>query len=124
MTMSTSFKFDPVSRDLIRNGRGWFTMTSNQDTTVMHQLLCHADECWHDPQLGSRLHDLKKLQVRPEVTAPSEARRSLDVLVSRGRISNVEVIAEIPRPGRINLATKFRDTKTGQIVPLKVSAGR
>jgi phage gp46-like protein len=122
--MSKSFKFDPVTRDVIRNGNGWFTMTPNQDTTVMHQLSCHAGKCWHDPKLGSRLHDVKSFGNKPLEAATMRAQESLDVLVERGRISNVEIIAEIPRPGRVNVATKFRDTKTGQLVPLKLASGR
>lgn len=122
--MPKSFKYDPVTRDLIRDGKGWFTTTSNQDTTVMHQLMCHAGKCWQDPKLGSRLHELKSLGTKPVETATVRAQESLDVLVARGRIANVEVVAEVPRPGRVNVATKFRDTKTGQVVPLKLPAGR
>lgn len=122
--MSKSLKYDPLTRDLIKNGKGWFEKTSSAETTVMHQVLVHADGAWHDPQLGSFLHDLKRFQGRPQVSAPAELRRALNVLAARGRISNIEVTAEKSKPGRVFVISKCRDTSTGQIVSLKVPAGR
>lgn len=122
--MAKSLKFDPITRDLVRDGKGWFEWTPHADTTVMHQLLVRGGEAWHDPLLGSRLHDLRAMQGKPEVVAEGFAKQALDVLVSRGRVSNVEVVAEVPKTGRVLVATKFRDASTGQIVPMKIPAGR
>ena len=114
--MPYDLKFDPITKDLIRDGKGSYVRTATAETMVMHQVLCHYGKSWHDELLGSRLYDLKFLQDRPEITGPDEAKRALGVLAKRGRISNVEAIGEVPQVGRVNIATKFRDTSTGAIV--------
>jgi len=116
--MPLDLKFDPITKDLVSDGKGSYVRTPNADTMLMHQMLCHYGDCWHDENLGSRLHDLKFLQADPAKLGAEEARRALKVLQARGRISDVEAKAEVPKgqPGRVNIVTSARDTSTGGIV--------
>ena len=116
-------KFDPVTQDFIRDGRGGFEKTATAETSVMNQLLAHRGECWHDPELGSDLHDLEALQPDPAVLAEQEARRALERLERSGRIANVEAVGTEPAPGRVDVQTKFRDTSTSQVVASHVKSG-
>jgi len=121
--MAKDFAFDPVTHDLIRDGKGSWQMTSTAATMVQLQMMCHAGECWHDEQLGSFLHDLKRFQAKPELLLPDEAERALSVIVARGRIDSLEVTAKRQGPGRVDVATRFRDTSTGQLVSTFVKPG-
>ncbi len=117
--MAKDFKFDPITKDLIKDGKGSYVLTEHADTVAQLQLQCHAGDCWQDETLGSYLHDLKRFQAKPEVLLPVEVRRSLNVLESRGRIGNIAVVAERRGPGRVDVASKFRDTSTGRTITLK-----
>lgn len=122
--MPTDFKFDPVTRDIISDGKGSFVQTETAETTVLHQLTCLANASWHDENLGTKLVDLQAYpQNAPAKWALDEAKRALGVLVSRGRIANVEVATEEHPGGRIAIATQFRDVSTGGIVNTLVKAG-
>lgn len=121
--MAFDFKFDPVTKDFILGADGSFELTETAETAVLHQLECHLGEWWLDPDAGSRLHDLRAAQADPLVFLEDEARRALGVLVERGRIADVDVIAEEGRPGRINVATRFRDVSSGQLVDTFIKAG-
>ena len=117
--MAFDFKFDPVTKDLVRNANGSYDTTPHADTMLQHQFWCHAGKCWHDKDLGSFFFDLRKFQTKPEVLVPDEARRCMNVLASRGRISNIEVTAERRGTGRIDVATKSRDTSTGKTLAVR-----
>lgn len=121
--MPNDFKFDPVTRDLIPDGKGWFQTTPHADTMIQLQLSCHADECWQDDNLGSFLHDLKRFQAKPEILLPDEASRALKVLQARGRIQIIDINAVTVNPGRVDVATKSRDTSTGQVIGTLTKAG-
>lgn len=121
--MPNDFQFDPVTRDLIPDGKGWFVTTPHADTKLQLQLGCYADKCWHDEELGSFLYDLKRFQAKPEILLPDEATRSLKVLQSRGDIQIIEVTAVTVNPNRVDVATKSRDTSTGQLITTRNKAG-
>lgn len=115
--MPFDLKFDPVTRDLIPDGRGSFVTTQNADTMLMHQMLCVYQQSWHDENLGSLLGVLQAYpQGDPVSWAIAEAKRALGVLASRGRISNIDAIAEEQGNGRIAIATTSRDVSTGQVL--------
>lgn len=121
--MPLDMKFDPVTFDEIDDGRGSPTLTPHADTMVMHQLLCHRGECWHDDELGSDLHDLEHLQADPAVLASEDARLALEVVVRRGRIADLEITAE-EVPGRVAVATRYRDVSTSDVLTLLIPGGR
>lgn len=122
--MAWDLAFDPVTRDLVDDGAGAFEITETAATAVMLQLISHWDAWWGDPDAGSLLHDLQRFASDPPGLTADESRRALQLLAERGRISNLEVIAEEPRTGRVNVAIRFRDTSTGQQVDLVVPAMR
>jgi hypothetical protein len=115
--------FDPVTRDLVDDGKGSFALTDTADTILMHQVLCHYGRCWHDENLGSKFHDLSAFQENPELLAKAEADRCFGVLVSRGVITNLETDVSPFVNGRINVATRSRDANTGQVIDQVVKAG-
>ncbi len=122
--MPLDLKFDPVTQDEIDDGFGSPTMTPHSDTAVMHGLLCHYGECWQDPELGSRLHDLDYLQADPEKLGADEARRALERLESQGRIRDVEVSAQHDGViGRLRINTRFRDASSGSRASTFVRTG-
>jgi hypothetical protein len=121
--MPMDFAFDPVTRDLIDDGAGSFELTETASSTLMHQVLCHYGECWHDENLGSLFHDLSAFQAKPELLAKSEAERCFGVLVDRGVITNLETSVSAFVRGRINVATRSRDATTGQVIDQVVKAG-
>ncbi|HWU86209.1 MAG TPA: phage GP46 family protein [Kofleriaceae bacterium] len=120
--MPWDYLIDPVTRDLVKDGKGGFVKVRSAQTSVMNQLLAHRGEWWGDPELGSRLHDLRAMQARPEVIAPEEARLALERLVRAGRIADIEARAE-SSPGRVVVATRFRDTTSGSLVEMKLKPG-
>lgn len=121
--MPTDVKFDPETHDLISDGKGSFVMTETAETMVMHQIICHYNEWWGDETLGSELWNLNNFQADPEASVPDEMKRALGVIVARGRISNLQVIAEVPQPGRVVAASTFRDVSTGQVATTYAKAG-
>jgi phage gp46-like protein len=121
--MPCDWRRDPVTGDFVRDGKGGFVRVFTAEASVQNQLLAHEGECWQDPLLGSKLHDLKALQRDPLTLAPQAAERALARLEAAGRITAVETEAEIPFQGRVNLATRFRDTSTGQLIDTFVKAG-
>lgn len=120
--MPWDYYIDPVTRDLVPDGKGGFRKVETAQTSVMNQLLAHAGECWHDDELGSELHDLRAMQAAPETIAPDKARLALERLVRAGRIADVEARAE-RSVGRVVVATRFRDTTSGSIVETKLKPG-
>lgn len=113
--MPRDFKHNPITGDLIPDGKGGFVYTTTAETSVRNQLLAHYGDCWQDPELGSRLHDRVALQASPAQLARAEAERALERLEQAGRITGVEVRAE-ETPGRVTVATRFADASTNQLV--------
>lgn len=112
--------FDPISGDLVDDGRGAFKVTGTAATAVQHQLLCHYDRWWGDPDLGSTLYDLDLFIADPEAEIVAECKRALGVLVEAGRIADVHVRA-IESRGRIDVRTAFRDAQSGQLVDFVIT---
>jgi phage gp46-like protein len=121
--MAWDFKFDPVTGDLIDDGRGAVVLTERADTAIMLQLSSHLGEWWGDPNAGSRLHDRHAFQADPVALVEDEARRALDLLVERGRIADVDVRVEQPSAGRVNVAVTSRDVSTGEVVDTFIRSG-
>ena len=90
---------------------------------MRNQLKGRLGEVWQDPELGSRLHDREAFRAAPVALVEAETERALQRVVSAGRIPNLEVDADSPRAGRVNVATRFTDTTSGQVVTTKVPVG-
>jgi phage gp46-like protein len=121
--MPWSYARDPVTGDRIPDGNGGWTKTTTSENLVRNQLKGHFGKVWQDARLGSQLHDLKAFQRNPAVLAPADAKRALERVVDAGRISDLEVEAEAPRAGRVNLSTRYVDTTSGQVVTGKIPVG-
>ena len=120
--MPSDYKFDPITGDLVRDGKGAHVLVDTAETALQEQVLHHYREWWGAPEQGSRLHDLRAFGRDKAKAAQAEAQRALHVLEQAGRISNLEVIAEQPKQGRINVASKSRDTGTGKTITTKTGA--
>lgn len=114
-------RFDPVTMDLVDDGAGGFELVTSAATAVLHQLLCHRDEWWGDPDLGSHLHQLDRFIQSPGPLIAAETERALGVLVTAGRLANVRAEAEESAPGRVSVRTSYRDTRSGQPVDLTLT---
>jgi phage gp46-like protein len=121
--MALDLKFDPVTHDLVDGPSGTFAETDRADTAVFLQLTSRFGEWWGDVDAGSRLHDLRAFQSDPEELMRDEALRSLDLLEREGMISDVDVIVEEGRSGRLNVATRFRDIATSALVETFIEPG-
>jgi phage gp46-like protein len=120
--MAKDYKFDPVTGDLVRDGKGAFVLVDTAETALQEQVMHHYRAWWGAPEQGSRLHDLRAFGRDKTKAAQDEVRRALHELEKRGRISNLEVVAEQPKAGRIVVASKSRDTGTGQTISTKTGA--
>ena len=121
--MPRDYKFDPITHDLVRDGKGGFVLVDTAETAVQEQILHHYRAWWGAPEQGSRLHDLRAFGRDKQRAAQEETRRALHELELRGRISNLEVTSEAPRNGRINVASKSRDTGTGKTISTTTRTG-
>ena len=121
--MPWSYERDPVTGDLIPDGRGGWRKIETAANLVRNQMLARAGECWQDPELGSRLHDRERFKANAAVLVQDECRRVLARVEAVGRIANVEVVAAQTRSGRIDVNTRFVDLSSGQVVSLKLPVG-
>lgn len=121
--MGWSYKIDPITRDLIPDGRGSFVRVETAETSIQIALRAHHNECWHDPDLGSELHDLERFQADPPGGIADEVRRALGPLERAGRIADLEVVAVETQPGRIEVRTRSRDQTTNQLIDITIKAG-
>lgn len=118
--MALDYKFDPVTGDLVRDGKGSFVLVDTAETALQEQVMHHYQAWWGAPNQGSRLADFRSFVGRDKVKAAiAETQRALGVLVKAGRISNLQVVAEQPKAGRINVASTSRDTGTGKTINTK-----
>lgn len=117
--MPKDYKFDPVTGDLVRDGKGGHVLVSTAETALQEQIIHHYQAWWGAPEQGSRLNNLRLFTGDKLKAANDEVRRALNVLVQRGRIANLQVTAEQPKAGRINVASTSRDTSTGQVITTK-----
>lgn len=120
--MPWAFARDPRTGDRIPDGRGGFVKTRTAENLVRNQLLAHYRACWQDGELGSRLHKLETFQTDPAALGGDEARRALERVEAAGRIADLDVEAA-ESVGRLLVATRFRDTSSGQPVASKLMAG-
>ncbi len=121
--MAWDFKFSPTTRDLIRDDAGSVERTHSADTMVMHQLAIRYRSWWGGPELGTTLGNLKRFGRNPELSILAEAKRALEVVQKRGRISNLQVKTEAPNQGRVNLATQFQDVRMGRVTKTSLPVG-
>jgi phage gp46-like protein len=117
--MPKDYKFDSVTGDLVRDGKGGFVLIDTAETALQEQVLHHYNKWWGAPQQGSRVHDIRAFGKDKTQAAKEEVRRALHELEKAGRISNLDVIADQPKQGRVNVASTSRDTGTGQLVKTK-----
>ena len=122
--MPFDLRFDPLTHDLIDDGRGSVQLTDTAETAVLHALIAHFGEWWGDPDAGSRLHDLDAFVGNPEPMIADEVRRALASIVQAGRIDQLRVRALMERTGRIRVETSFRDATSSQLVALVVAPSR
>ncbi len=122
--MPWAWKRDPLTGDLIPDGKGGYVKTNTAEVLIQNELLVHLETNWAAPGRGSLLHDLERFKINPTVLIPEEARRALANVEAQGRISNIETMAESPKPGRINVATKCLDTSSNQIIDTKIPTAR
>ncbi|MBA2718938.1 MAG: hypothetical protein H0U52_06825 [Chloroflexi bacterium] len=121
--MPWDYKYDPLTGDRIPDGTGGFVKTLTAETSVRNQLLAHRGKFWGDADLGSNLHDLEAFQADPESLAAEDARVALERLERSGRITAIEVDAQLEAPGKIAVHTRFRDTTANQLVDSFVKSG-
>lgn len=114
--MARDLKIDPVTHDLVRDGRGGFAYAAGAETAVLHQLEIHFGGDWLLPDDGSRLHELALFSGDASADIDAEIRRALDVLVKRGRILDPQVVARQVRAGRVDADVSYRDAKTGRLI--------
>lgn len=112
--MAKDYKFDPVTGDLVRDGKGGFVLVDTAETALFEQMTHHFRAWWARPDHGSRLHDVRAFKATDLPSVVAEARRALGQLESAGRIANVQVRGETPKVGRIVVASTSRDTSTGR----------
>lgn len=120
--MPYDLAFDPLTQDEITEN-GSPKLTRNADTAVQLAMLVQYEGSWQDPEMGSRFHDLSLFQSDPVPLAEQEALRVLERLEDQGRIADIAVTAEEVRGGRLKVATRFRDTNTGQLVETHIRSG-
>lgn len=115
--MPLDFAFNAITGDfpLDATGASW-AMVEDASTSVLHQLLCHYDRSWIDPELGSRLFDRNLFTGAPASDVLAEVARAMGVLVAEGLIADLVVTAVEPQPGRVNVRTQYRVVATGQLV--------
>lgn len=122
--MPWDLALDPITGDFIDDGRGGWLRTVYSDTSVIHQLECHYNAWWADPELGSRLHDRDLFTAAPARLVEEEMRRALGRLVLDGRIADLEVAAVEAGAGRVDGQTRYRDVATDQRVSATLPALR
>jgi phage gp46-like protein len=117
--MPKDYKFDPTTGDLVRDGKGGFVLVDTAETAMQEQINHHYQEWWGAPEQGSRVHDLRSFGRDKAKAVADELRRALRRLEAAGRISNIQVIADPQKNGRIVAAATSRDTGTGQPISAK-----
>ena len=120
--MPLDYQFDPVTGDLVRDGKGAHVLVDTAETALQEQVLHHYRAWWGAPEQGSRLHDLHALGRDALQAAKAEVQRALHALEQAGRISHLEVVAEQPRAGRVHVASRSRDTATGKPITTRTGA--
>ena len=121
------FAIDPSTGDLVMGNDGSFATVEHAGTSLILQIASHLNAWWGDPATGSRLHDLRAMQVDPVKLVTDEARRALGVLVAAGAIADVRVSAsqsptDVAR-GRVIVRTECRDISSGRRVDLLIPVG-
>jgi hypothetical protein len=116
-------KFDPITGDMIRDGRGGFERTTTAETSVLNQLLARRGQFWGDPELGTEGLDAID-PTKPGQDAAQKMQVGLERLVQLGRIADVVVTGSEPAVGRVRVDTRFRDTSTNQLVNTFIEPGK
>lgn len=113
--MPWDLAMDPITGDFVSDSAGGWQRTEHGDTAVLHQLECHYDAWWGDPELGSLLHDRDRFTGGAAPVA-AEVERALGVLVRDGKIADLEVSAVESRAGRVEVGTTYRLVESDQLV--------
>ena len=113
--MPWDLAMDPITGDFVSDGAGGWERTTHGDTAVLHQLECHYNAWWGDPELGSLLHDRDRFAGGPAAVR-AEVERALALLVRDGKIADVTVVASSSVAGRVEVATTYRLVESDQLV--------
>jgi hypothetical protein len=116
--MSWDLAFDPITKDLVRDGAGGWLQTDTGDTAVLNQLEVHFGRWWGDPGVGSLLFDRARFVSDPAVLVGAETRRALGLLVAEQYLADVDVQTRETQAGRVDGRTSYRVVETGQIAQL------
>lgn len=114
--MPWDLAMDPITGDFVSDGRGGWKRVEDASTSVLHQLRCHHDRWWADPDLGARFFDRAIFAAAPGPEVQAETARALGVLVSEELIADLEVTAREAAAGRVNARTAYRVVASGQLV--------
>ena len=112
------FYIDPITKDRVAEG-GSFRLADGAETAVLHALEIHLGGDWYLPGDGSRLHDLQAFTGASEEVFAAEVTRALEVLVRRGRITDVSVKVSSPRTGRKDITIGYTDARTGRAITVQ-----
>lgn len=113
--MPWDLAMDPITGDFVTDGAGGWSRTEYGDTAVLHQLECHYDAWWGDPELGSLLHDRDRF-AGGAAPVRTEVERALGVLVRDGKIADLAVAVTETRAGRVDVGTTYRLVESDQLV--------
>lgn len=89
--------------------------TSRQIDTLANavyiRLMTPLGTWWHDPHLGSRLHELEREKDVPRVCklAKQYAKEALEVLIREKRVKHIDVTTESPHSGWCVLHIEVED---------------
>ena len=120
--MPWDLETDPITGDFVSDGAGGWACTLYGDTSVLHQLSCHYDRWWADPELGSLLFDRDRFVTAPAALVRAEVERALAVLVRDGKIADLEVVAVEVGGGRVDVSTTYRLVESDQVVTAQIPA--
>lgn len=121
--MAFDRKFDPITQDFVRDGKGGFVRTETAETSMFNMMVAKRGKWWGDPELGTLEDGLRELQGNPVPDSEQAFKRGLGRLEQMGRITDITVKATEDAPGRIFVQTDCRDTSTGLPVTARVKSG-
>lgn len=115
--MAWDFCFDQSTGDTVPDGKGSIVTTETAQTQIYCQFKSIYAAWWGDSNAGSKLAVPSIMQADP-IAVQAEALRTLNVLVAVGSITNPVASAEADQdvPGRIELTTTSRDSRTGRVL--------
>jgi phage gp46-like protein len=118
--MPWDLAMDPVTHDFVPDGAGGWQRTEHADTSVLHQLRCHFDAWWAEPELGSLFHERDRFAAAPADQVAAEVRRALGWLERQRVIADVQATAAELPGGRVVVAVRYREIAGGQLIEAQI----